>query len=135
MLLNVPKEHTVELLRSGLTIRNQLNALAGVIDPNYTGEIVVVIFNFGRGTRIIVQGQRIAQVILGHILNPTVQIVKQLLSTSRSINGFGSTDKQPILSVSDSNYSVSISSPTTVHDGNKETMKPTINKIRSKRIY
>ena len=79
--------------RSGLTIKNQLNVLVGVIDPDYTGEIVVVIYNFGKLSRTIVQGQRIAQVIFENILNPTVQIVKQLPITSRSDNGFGSTDE------------------------------------------
>ena len=52
--------------------------LARVIDPDYTGEIVVVLFNFGKLSRTIAQGQRIAQVIFENIPNPTVQMVKQL---------------------------------------------------------
>jgi len=103
-----------------------LNVLVGVIDPDYTGEIVVVIFNFGEISRTIVQGQRIAQVIFENILNPTVQIVKQLPITSRSANGFGSTDKQLTLPISDSISSELISSPPNKHDKDEETIIPTI---------
>ena len=56
--------------------------MAGVIDSDYIGEIVVVIFNFEKLPRSIVQGQRIAQVIFENIFNPIVQIVKQLSLTS-----------------------------------------------------
>ena len=117
--------------RSGLTIKNQLNVLAGVIDPDYTGEIFVVIFNFGKLSRTIVQGQCIAQVIFENILNPTVQIVKQLPITSRSANEFGSTDKQLTLPISDSTSSELISSPPNKHDKDKETIIPTIKGLKS----
>ena len=33
---------------SGLTIKHNINVLAGVIDPDYTGELIVVLFNFGQ---------------------------------------------------------------------------------------
>ena len=108
-----------------------MNVLAGVIDPDYTGEIVVVIFNFGEISRTIVQGQRIAQVIFENILNPTVQIVKQLPITSRSDNGFGSTDEQFTLPTSDSTSSELISSLPNKHDKDEETIIPTIKSLKS----
>ena len=64
--------------RSGLTIKNKLTTLAGVIDPDYMGEIIIVLYNFGENKQTGTQGQRIAQVIFENILNPTIQIVDKL---------------------------------------------------------
>ena len=81
--------------RSGLTIKHNINVLAGVIDPDYTGELIVVLFNFGQQPYTFVRGQRIAQIIFESILQPPVQVVKELPLTSRSTSGFGSTDARP----------------------------------------
>ena len=69
--------------RSGLIIRSHLNVLAGVTDPDYTSEIIVVLFNFGKKVQTLDTGQRIAQVIFESILNPTVEVVDKLPSTNR----------------------------------------------------
>lgn len=49
--------------RSGLTIKNSITSLAGVIDPDYRGEIKVVLHNFGKEWQSIKQIQKIAQLI------------------------------------------------------------------------
>ena len=69
--------------RSGLTIKNNLTTLADTINPNYMGEIIIVLYNFVTKIQTVTQGQRIAQVIFEYILHPTVQIVNQLPTTSR----------------------------------------------------
>ena len=69
--------------RSGLTIKFHLNVLARVIYLDYTGEIVVVIFNFGKKEQTVDTGHRIAQVIFESTLNSTVEVVDKLPSTNR----------------------------------------------------
>ncbi len=78
--------------RSGLTVKNNLTTLAGVIDPDYTGEIKVIIHNFGKDEQIIKPQQRIAQLILENASTPTTTIVDTLAQTIRGDKGFGSTE-------------------------------------------
>ena len=49
--------------RSGLTVKSQLHMIAGVVDPDYTGNIGVVLHNFGTTEQKIVRGERMAQLI------------------------------------------------------------------------
>ena len=50
--------------RSGLAMKNGIQIGAGVIDPDYTGEISVIIFNMGDNDFEVKKGARIAQLIL-----------------------------------------------------------------------
>ena len=50
--------------RSGLTVKQSLTTLAGVIDPDYTGEVKVILHNFGKEQQTLEPQQRIAQAIL-----------------------------------------------------------------------
>ena len=78
--------------RSGLTLKNHLTTLAGVIDPDYRGDVTVLIQNFGDNHQVLKPGQRIAQLILENASTPPVNVVNDLVTTSRGTNGFGSTD-------------------------------------------
>ena len=85
--------------RSGLTIKNNLTTLAGVIDPDYRGDVTVLLQNFGNTHQIIKPGQRIAQLILENASMPPVNVVNDLVTTSRGNNGFGSTEHTPTQSI------------------------------------
>ena len=50
--------------RSGLAVKSGIQVGAGVVDPDYTGEVKVVIFNHGHMDFQIKKGDRIAQLIL-----------------------------------------------------------------------
>ena len=80
--------------RSGLTVNKHLNTLAGVIDPDYRGNIGVVLHNFGKIPRLIKRKDRIAQLIVERAQQPIIVETKNLTSTQRADNGFGSTDKK-----------------------------------------
>jgi dUTP pyrophosphatase len=55
--------------RSGLAVKHGLDVGAGVVDPDYTGELRVVLFNHDSHNPFIVRpGYRIAQLILEHAL-------------------------------------------------------------------
>ena len=78
--------------RSGLTVKQHINTLAGVIDPDYRGNIGVVLYNFGKVTQHIQMEDKIAQMIPELASSPDIKSVSELLSTSRNFDGFGSTD-------------------------------------------
>ena len=80
--------------RSGLTVRKHLNTLAGVVDPDYRGNIGVVLHNFGKTEQTIKQRDRIAQMIVETARTPKVLESKTLPKTIRNTSGFGSTDKK-----------------------------------------
>ena len=81
--------------RSGLAVKHGLDTLAGVIDPDYTGEVKVVLQNLDAVQPFVIRpGYRIAQLILE---NYTVADVVELpsenasLISERGAGGFGST--------------------------------------------
>ncbi len=57
--------------RSGLAVKHGLDIGAGVVDPDYDGELRVVVFNHDQTTPFILRpGYRIAQLILEKVLIP-----------------------------------------------------------------
>ena len=78
--------------RSGMTVKQNITVMAGVIDPDFTGNIGAVLHNFGQKSQTIKSGQKIAQLIFENISCPKVQQVRKLKSTRRANKGFGSTD-------------------------------------------
>ena len=77
--------------RSGLTVKHGVHIGAGVIDPDYTGEVKVAMFNLGLEPINFKKGDRIAQLILERCEVPDVVEVDHLASTQRGEGGFGST--------------------------------------------
>lgn len=77
--------------RSGLAVKFGIDVGAGVIDPDYTGEVRVVLFNHGKEELYVQKGYRIAQLILEKVLTPEVVEVNELSQTERGDGGFGSS--------------------------------------------
>ena len=75
--------------KSGLAILHQLHVGAGVIDPDYTGEIMVLLINNASRVHPIKKGDPIAQLILEKVSVPILQEVKQLPPTTRGAHGCG----------------------------------------------
>lgn len=75
--------------RSGMTLKYGIQTGAGVVDPDFTGELVVVLFNFGSEDFEIKKGNRIAQMILERCETPLIEEVVELVETTRGNNGFG----------------------------------------------
>ena len=76
--------------KSGLAILHQLHVGAGVIDPDYTGEIMVLLINTASHVYNIAKGAPIAQLILEKISIPLLKEVKELPPTTRGAQGCGS---------------------------------------------
>ena len=65
--------------------------LSGVIDNDYTGEIIVTITSLIEPIKIK-KGQKIAQLIVSNILYPEIKKVKYLKDTEKNDKGFGEMD-------------------------------------------
>jgi len=77
--------------RSGLAAKHCIDVGAGVIDPDYTGEIKVIMFNHGSVEYVIKQGDKIAQMILERCETPPIEEVIEIENTVRGTQGFGSS--------------------------------------------
>mgnify|MGYP000153303620 CR=1 FL=1 len=95
--IQLPARDMVALVfvRSGLAARHGL-ALAnavGVIDADYTGEIICPVINHGSKPLTIRPGDRIAQLVCLPIAVADVEYVDRLVPTARGSGGFGSTGR------------------------------------------
>lgn len=81
--------------RSGLGAREGLTVAqgVGVIDPDYTGEILVMLLNTSDGERVLRRGERMAQLIFQPFVRPRWEIVPRLEATERGDGGFGHTGR------------------------------------------
>lgn len=81
--------------RSGIATKQDLAPAnkVGVIDSDYRGEWFVALHNHGNATRTILNGDRIAQVIIMPFPQVTFNVVScnKLSETERGEGGFGST--------------------------------------------
>ena len=89
-----PKNNTVAgfvYSRSGLGSKHGIVVAqgVGVIDPDYTGEIVVPLLNTSEIAYIVKNGDRIAQLIFQPFFVANFSIVQELNSTKRGEGGFG----------------------------------------------
>ena len=79
--------------RSGLAIHHHIHVGAGVVDPDYTGSLHVLLMNFSSQDHVIEKNHQIAQIILEKVAYPVICEVPQMLSTEHGAKGFGSTGK------------------------------------------
>jgi len=77
--------------RSGLAVKHGIQVGAGVIDPDYTGEVKVVLFNHGDKDFEVEKGDRIAQLVLERCETPPIEEITVVEDTERGSSGFGST--------------------------------------------
>lgn len=79
--------------RSGLAIKNGITVLnsPGTIDPDYRGEIGVILVNLSSEDFSINNGDRIAQMVIAKYETAKWESVSTLSETQRGEGGFGST--------------------------------------------
>ena len=89
--LRIPLGHYGRLAsKSGLAILRHLHVGAVVIDPDYTGEIKVLLSNTAPRAYSIVRGDPTVQLILEKVSLPILKRVKELPPTARGEQGCGS---------------------------------------------
>ena len=77
--------------RSGLAANSTLlipNS-PGTVDPDYRGEVKVILLNLGERPFTVTRGMRIAQMIIAPTVRVDVRIVEDLPPTERCEGGFG----------------------------------------------
>ena len=79
--------------RSGMALRDRVTVLnaPGVIDPDYRGEVGVILINLGDEPYLVEAGARIAQLVIVPFASPRIVEVDALPGTKRGSGGFGST--------------------------------------------
>ena len=81
--------------RSGLSCKQGLAPAnkVGVIDSDYRGNIMVALYNQSNETRIVSEGDRIAQIIIQPVEQFGFKVTENLSNTVRGNGGFGSSGK------------------------------------------
>ena len=74
-------------LEKGITLPNS----PGTIDPDYRGELRVIVQNLGPELVTLERGTRIAQLVFARFEQPDVIEVDAVSETARGAGGFGST--------------------------------------------
>jgi len=77
--------------RSGLAWNHGIDVGGGVIDPDYRGNVKVILFNHSNVEYRVNIGDRIAQLILEQVVVVPVEVTSSLTNTVRGDQGIGST--------------------------------------------
>jgi dUTP pyrophosphatase len=81
--------------RSGLAARRGIGVLnsPGTIDPDYRGELKVILFNVSDQDYRVRPGDRIAQLLFSRIAGVRLEPARTLTRTRRGAGGFGHTGR------------------------------------------
>lgn len=79
--------------RSGLALRYGVTVLnaPGTVDPDYRGELQVLLVNHGAHPFTVSRGDRIAQLVICPVAKAELMLVEALDDTPRGDGGYGST--------------------------------------------
>jgi len=92
LMIAVPEGYEAQIrprsglaLEYGITIPNS----PGTIDPDYRGEVKVILLNLGSDSFIVRRGMRIAQMVIVPAVQASIRVVEELPPTERGEGGFG----------------------------------------------
>lgn len=96
LFVEIPEGYEIQVRpRSGLAAKFGLTVLnsPGTIDPDYRGEIKVILANMSSEKYVLKPGERIAQMVVAEFKRIEWQSVEELSQTDRGQGGFGHTGK------------------------------------------
>jgi len=79
--------------KSGLSHKQGIKTLGGVVDAGYRGEIKIGVINLGNEAYTFEAGHKVAQMLIQKVEQPTIVIVDTLTDSVRGDGAFGSTGK------------------------------------------
>lgn len=79
--------------RSGLVIKNGITIIntPGTIDPDYRGDVGVILVNISNEDFVVQPGDRIAQMVINKFEQAEFEVVEKLDETERGEGGYGHT--------------------------------------------
>lgn len=78
--------------KSGLNVKHDITS-TGLIDEEYTGSIVVKLYNHGGGDHVFEAGDKITQLVVIPVIRESLEQVSAFKPTERGDDGFGSTGR------------------------------------------
>lgn len=97
IMVNIPSEdYEIQIRsRSGLAAKKGIFVLnsPGTVDSDYLGELKVILYNLGKEDFVVIEGDRIAQIVVCKVskANFLPRFTSNKRETSRGSGGFGST--------------------------------------------
>lgn len=94
--MELPKGYEAQVRpRSGMAIKHGITLVncVGTIDEDYRGELCVPVINLSKEEFTILNGDRIAQMVISPVTKAKIEVVTQLSDTERGEGGFGSTGR------------------------------------------
>jgi len=91
-MIAVPEGYEAQIRpRSGLALNNSITLpnSPGTVDPDYRGEVKVILLNLGREPFTVSRGMRIAQMVITPAVQASIRTVDELPETKRGGGGFG----------------------------------------------
>ena len=92
----IPRHYEIQIRpRSGLAAKKGISILntPGTVDSDYRGEIKIILINLSKKPFVVKSGDRVAQMIVCPVARGKLKEVKNLPTTVRGKEGFGSTGK------------------------------------------
>lgn len=94
LVMEIPRGYEGQVRpRSGLALKHGISLVntPGTIDSDYRGEVKIIMINLGDQPFSIHYGDRIAQLVIGPVIQAQIQEVDDLTDSARGQGGFGST--------------------------------------------
>lgn len=94
LFIELPEGYEMQVRpRSGLAAKHGLSLVnaPGTIDPDYRGEIKVILVNLSNTPYELQPGERVAQLVVSQFTRVEWEPVEELGETERGTGGFGST--------------------------------------------
>lgn len=92
--ISLPEGYEAQIRpRSGLAIKNGITCIntPGTIDPDFRGDIGVILVNISNEDFVVQPGERIAQMVINKFEQAKFEVVEELDETERGEGGFGHT--------------------------------------------
>jgi dUTP pyrophosphatase len=96
IMIAVPDGYEAQIRpRSGLALEHSITIpnSPGTVDPDYRGEVKVILLNLGSSPFRLSRGMRIAQMVIVPAVQASIKVVKKLPATDRGEGGFGHSGK------------------------------------------
>ena len=91
--VSIPEGHAGILIPRSSIAEKGLIIQTSAIDPDYSGEIHLIITNCSNNKYVVNKGDRVCSLLIPSILNPYIEVTTELQSTYRHDSGLGSTGK------------------------------------------